>query len=47
MTSSPRHPELAAGRWLRLSLAEQLANVGAEVGRMLRALAARRQTGAR
>jgi hypothetical protein len=35
-TPAPRHPELAAGRWQRLSLAEQLANVGAEVGRMRR-----------
>ena len=33
---APRHPGLAAGRWQRLSLAEQLANVGAEVGRMRR-----------
>jgi hypothetical protein len=33
---APRHPELAGGRWQRLSLAEQLANVGAEVGRMRR-----------
>lgn len=32
----PRHAGLAAGRWHRLSLAEQLANVGAEVGRMRR-----------
>ncbi len=31
-----RHRELAAGRWAALSLAAQLANVGAEVGRMLR-----------
>lgn len=31
-----RHPELAAGRWGRLTLAEQLANVGSEVGRMVR-----------
>ena len=31
-----RHPELAAGRWGRLALAEQLANAGAEVGRMRR-----------
>jgi hypothetical protein len=38
--SAPRHPELAAGRWQRLSLAEQLANVGAEVGRMRRRHAA-------
>jgi len=30
------HPRLAAGRWGQLSLAEQLANVGSEVGRMLR-----------
>jgi hypothetical protein len=29
-----RHPNLAAGRWARLSLVEQLANVGSEVGRM-------------
>jgi hypothetical protein len=34
--AGPRHPGLAAGRWQRLSLAEQLANVGAEVGRMRR-----------
>jgi hypothetical protein len=31
---APRHRDLAAGRWQRLSLAEQLGNVGAEVGRM-------------
>jgi hypothetical protein len=31
-----RHPELATGRWSRLSLAEQLGNVGSEVGRMRR-----------
>jgi hypothetical protein len=37
MTQTPhRHPELAAGRWSRFSLAEQLANVGSEVGRMRR-----------
>ena len=35
-TPGPHHRELAAGRWERLSLAEQLANVGAEVGRMRR-----------
>jgi hypothetical protein len=34
--TGPRHPGLAAGRWQDLSLAEQLANVGAEVGRMRR-----------
>jgi hypothetical protein len=33
---APRHPQLAAGRWRQLSLVEQLANVGAEVGRMRR-----------
>lgn len=27
------HQELAAGRWFEMSLAEQLANVGSEVGR--------------
>jgi hypothetical protein len=32
----PAHRELAAGRWGRLSLAEQLANVGSEVGRLRR-----------
>ncbi|OGW68088.1 MAG: hypothetical protein A3H49_11805 [Nitrospirae bacterium RIFCSPLOWO2_02_FULL_62_14] len=31
-----QHKELAAGGWQRLSLAEQLANVGSEVGRMRR-----------
>jgi hypothetical protein len=31
-----QHRELSAGGWSRLSLVEQLANVGAEVGRMLR-----------
>ncbi len=31
-----RHRELAAGRWGRLSLAEQLGNIGTEVGRMRR-----------
>lgn len=31
-----RHRDLAAGRWGQLSLAEQLANIGSEVGRMLR-----------
>ena len=31
-----QHRDLAAGRWGQLSLAEQLANVGSEVGRMRR-----------
>ena len=34
------HPGLAAGRWAELSLVEQLANVGSEVGRASRAKAA-------
>ncbi len=32
---SPQHWELAAGRWQRLSLLEQLANVGSEIERAL------------
>ncbi len=37
MTEMARqHRDLAAGRWAELSLAEQLGNVGSEVGRMLR-----------
>ncbi len=32
---SVQHPEMAAGRWLSLSLVEQLANVGSEVERAL------------
>jgi hypothetical protein len=36
MEPTYQHQELAAGRWSRLSLAEQLGNVGAEVGRMRR-----------
>ena len=31
------HPDLAAGRWLTLSLASQLGNVGSEYERALRA----------
>ena len=30
------HKELAAGRWFKLSLMEQLANVGADVDRVIR-----------
>jgi hypothetical protein len=45
-TPAPRHPGLAAGGWQRLSLAEQLANVGAEVGRMRRRRAAEERTAA-
>jgi hypothetical protein len=33
---TPTHRDLAAGGWGRLSLAEQLANVGSEVGRLRR-----------
>jgi len=31
-----RHAELSAGKWFRLSLVEQLANVGSEVERAIR-----------
>jgi hypothetical protein len=31
------HPRLAAGQWFELTLAEQLGNIGSEVGRALRA----------
>jgi len=31
------HPGLAAGRWYQLTLMEQLANIGSEVGRATRA----------
>ena len=31
------HGELAAGRWQTLTLAEQLGNIGSEVGRAIRA----------
>jgi hypothetical protein len=34
------HSDLAAGRWRTLTLAEQLGNIGAEVGRAIRAKAA-------
>jgi hypothetical protein len=34
--TEPIHRELAGGRWGALSLAEQLAHVGSEVGRMRR-----------
>ncbi len=33
----PQHKEHAAGKWFILSLAEQLGNVGSEVGRAARA----------
>ena len=35
----PIHAGLAAGRWLELTLAEQLGNIGSDVGRALRASA--------
>ena len=35
MASSFQHQSLAAGRWFTLSLAEQLANIGSEVHRMI------------
>ena len=37
MNAPSRHRELAAGRWHALSLVEQLANVGSEVTRTIRA----------
>ena len=37
--SPPLHRELTAGRWHSLPLVEQMANVGSEVGRTIRALA--------
>lgn len=33
----PTHADLAAGRWRRLSLVEQLGNIGSEISRALRA----------
>lgn len=30
----PQHPSLMSGRWQQFSLAEQLANIGSEVGRV-------------
>jgi len=35
--AAPLHPGLAAGRWNELTLMEQLANIGSEVGRATRA----------
>lgn len=40
----PLHAGLAAGRWQTFTLAEQLGNVGSEVGRALRAKAAGNDT---
>ncbi len=37
MTVPFKHPSLAEGRWFTLSLAEQLANIGSEVHRAVRA----------
>ena len=37
MTQSPIHSSLAEGRWKTFSLAFQLANVGSDVGRALKA----------
>lgn len=36
MTGNYYHPELAAGRWNELSLAEQMANIGSEVYRAIK-----------
>ena len=43
MTGVPAHPSLAAGRWRSMSLIEQLANVGSDVDRAIRAHAQGRQ----
>jgi hypothetical protein len=40
--TTAHHETLAAGRWQTLGLMEQLANIGSEVGRALRAAAAGR-----
>jgi hypothetical protein len=32
---NPQHKEFASGRWAKMSLAEQMANVGSEVSRAL------------
>ncbi len=37
MTNPFQHKTLAAGRWFTLTLAEQLANIGSEVNRAMRA----------
>ena len=37
-SDTPAHPNLAAGRWHAMPLVEQLANVGSEVSRTIRAL---------
>lgn len=42
-TTAATHPELATGGWQNLSLLEQLANVGSEVERAIRAHEAGRQ----
>lgn len=36
-TASVLHRSLAAGRWSKMTLLEQLANIGSEVGRAVRA----------
>lgn len=36
--TEPIHKDLAAGRWFTFSLAEQLGNVGSEIGRAANAL---------
>ena len=35
MSKPPIHKELAAGRWQKFSFAEQMANIGSEVGRAI------------
>ena len=41
-----QHSSLAAGRWFTLSLAEQLGNIGSEIGRALRATSGKEKTAA-
>ena len=41
MAEQPLHVNLAAGRWHTLTLAEQLGNIGSDVGRAIRAKAQR------
>lgn len=36
MKNQPLHVDLASGRWFEISLSEQLANIGSEVGRAAR-----------
>jgi len=39
---APLHPQMAAGRWATMPLVEQMANIGSEVDRAIRAHAERK-----